>query len=408
MKTGDSFLDRLIDRLDRLDPSSVQSYLLKLVREKGFLESLFNTIHEGIIVIDRNIRIYYLNAAARELLGIPEGAEGNRLDRHLRDVDWLALMEADPEEWHRISFTEIEVFYPEHRILSFYLVPHPADSGDSQIPFATIIFRDVTQLRQNTRQTVETQKIEAITKLAAGVAHEIGNPLNSLTIHLQLLQRCLHKSSDPDTAAEGAELVEVAIQEVARLDSIVHNFLRAVRPVPLQLQPVAMQKVLAETLKFMRWEIEDRNIRVEVAMPDKMPHIQADPDQLRQALFNIIKNSIQAIGNGGLLQIISSVQDDALELRIEDNGKGISSENLSRILDPYFTTRADGTGLGLLVVERILRNHGADFSIESGEGQGTAFIIRFPLRERQVRLLQAPPAADERPDSQPQDSEQDT
>jgi len=392
MNTGDSFLDRLIGRLDRLDPSSVQSFLLRLVREKGFFESLFNTIHEGVIVIDPEIRIQYLNAAARDLLGIPEDAEGQRLDRFLRGVDWLSLLEADPGEWHRSSLREIEVFYPQQRFLSLYIVPHPDDGESAGIPLAAIIFRDVTALRRSAEQNVETQKVEAITQLAAGVAHEIGNPLNSLNIHLQLLQRCLRHSADADTAAEGLDLVGVAVQEVSRLDAIVHNFLRAIRPSPPQLQPVALAAILAETLKFMRREIEDRDIRVEAALPEQLPRILADPDQLRQALFNILKNSMQAMTGGGLLRLACSLPGDSLELRIEDNGKGISSADMAHIMEPYFTTRQDGTGLGLLVVERILRSHGADFSIESSEGEGTVFIMRFPLRERQVRLLKAPAA----------------
>jgi PAS domain S-box-containing protein len=388
-----TFLDRLIERLDRLDPSSVQSYVLKLAREKGFLETVFNTIQEGIVVIDRDVRIRYINTMARELLGIPEEAEGQRLDRFLRDVDWVGLMAADARQWERVSFQEIEVFYPEPRVLSFSIVPHPVEDEDAGMQMATIILQDVTETRRQTEEAIESQTVAAITQLAAGVAHEIGNPLNSLTIHLQLLARELARKDSGDKQdsdpAEAKELVDVALQEVHRLDSIVNNFLRAIRPSRPELQPLQIQKVLAESLKFMRHEIEERHIRVEASLPDKLPRIQGDPSQLRQAFFNIIKNSIQAMSAGGLLSIFCEVDDTHVEIRFSDTGKGVPAEKLSHIMEPFYTTRADGTGLGLLEVERILRGHGADFKIESGAGAGTTFTIRLPLRERQVRLLAA-------------------
>lgn len=390
MATGNSFFDRLIEHLDKLDSSSLQNYLLKLVRKKGFLETVFNTIREGIIVIDADIRIHYVNAGARTLLGLPENADGHHLDRYLKDVDWDAMMSADAKAWHRASLQEIEVFYPTHRILTFYVVPHTTEDPDGLMPMATIIFHDATESRRDTEETIASQKVEAITNLAAGVAHEIGNPLNSLTIHLQLLQRALPDTAESGAMQEAAELLDVALQEVTRLDSIVNNFLRAIRPAPPDLTDVYIQSVLGEALNFMRHEIQDRNIRVEAVLPDKLPPIHGDPNQLKQAFFNIMKNSIQSMADGGLLSIVCKRTDDFLDLRFADTGRGIASEDLGRIMEPYFTTRADGSGLGLLVVERVLRNHGAEFGIGSAPGEGTTFTIRFPLRDRRTRLLQPP------------------
>ncbi len=389
-ETGSNFLDRLVERLDRLDPASVQNYVLKLVRDKGFLETIFNTIHEGIIVIGRDLRIRYVNAVVRDLLGIPEKAEGQALDRYLPDVDWNALMDANTEEWRRVSFQEIEVFYPRYRILTFYLVPHSEQQAD-QIPLATLIFHDVTETRKNTERAIESETVEAITKLAAGVAHEIGNPLNSLTIHLQLLVRQLdHLAAAAADVDEAKDLVNTSLQEVGRLDSIVNNFLRAIRPVPPDTKPVRLQDILGEVLRFMRMEIEDRRIRVEAALPDKLPRIQGDPAQLKQAFYNIIKNSVQSMADEGTLSIVCDSTDDFVDVMFSDTGCGISRDNLSHIMEPYYTTRPDGSGLGLLVVERIMRSHGAEFGIDSREGEGTVFRMRFPLRERHVRLLEAP------------------
>lgn len=391
MKPGNSnFLDRLIERLGRLDPANVQSYVLRLVREKGFLETVFNTIKEGIILIEHGLKIQYTNHAACRLLGLPDDCTGQRLDRFLREVAWSRIMDADSDEWHRMSLQEIEVFYPAHRFLTFYLVPYKADApGGQAIPMAILILHDVTEVHADAQKTIESKKVEAITMLAAGVAHEIGNPLNSLTIHLQLLQRNLAQSREAKLAEEAGSLVDVALQEVGRLDAIVNNFLRAVRPAQPTMERIAIQAVLTETLGFMRPEIENRGVLVEATWPDGLPPIMGDAGQLKQAFYNIIRNSTQAMPDGGALRITAAEQGNFLEVRIADSGRGISQQDFPQILEPYFTTRADGTGLGLLIVDRIVRSHGGELGIESVAGAGTVFTVRLPLHERQVRLLQA-------------------
>lgn len=391
MKAHASFLDRLIERLDRLDPKSVQSYILRLVREKGFMETVFNTIKEGVLVIDSTLRIQYANVAGRRLLGLPDDGLNQRIDRVLREVDWNRVMNADPDEWRRLSLQEIEVSYPTHRFLSFYLVPYRGETAESaQIPMAILILHDITELHADTQKSVESQRVQAITMLAAGVAHEIGNPLNSLTIHLQLLGRALEKSPEQALASEGKEILAVALEEVERLDAIVNNFLRAVRPLQPTLESVNVQALLTEVLQFMRQEIENRGVMVEASWPESVPPIMGDPGQLKQAFYNLIKNATQAMPEGGLLRVACQESGNFLEIRIADTGKGIPAEVFPHILEPYFTTRPDGTGLGLMIVERIVRAHGGELGIDSVHGAGTVFTIRLPLHERRLRLLQAP------------------
>ncbi len=396
MDTGDNFLNRLIERLDRIDSSSLQSYVLKVVREKGFLEAVFNTIHEGVIVLDRDLKVHYANAAAGSLLGLPSNFVGQRIDRFLRGVDWSKVMVADPAEWHRISFQEIEVYYPVHRILNFYLVPLESENANADIPLATLIVRDVTALHRNTEEAIESQKIQAITMLARGVAHEIGNPLNSLNIHLQLLARQMQKIDDEEVSSNASELLNVAKQEVERLDSIINNFLRAIRPPRPEMDRIDVKEVLAASLRFMRQEIEDRHIVVEAAWPEHVSAINGDSDLLKQGFYNIIKNAIQAMPQGGVLRIECSETEEEIVIRFADNGKGITQEELARVMEPYFTTRSGGTGLGLWVVDQIVRSHGGNVGIDSEPGGGTAITISLPLYERKVRLLESPENGDQK------------
>jgi PAS domain S-box-containing protein len=383
-----SFLDKLIGRIERIDPQSLQSVVLKLARERGFLETLFNTIQEGVIVTDADGRITYLNAAAGQLLGIdPERAVGEPLSHYLRDIDWQKIWSADKNEWRKVFTHELEVFYPQQRFLGFYIVP-VADEQNSVVTGMAIILRDVTETRQRAATALESEKLSAITLLAASVAHEIGNPLNSLNIHLQLMERELKKLP----TAQGERLWEdlrVARDEIARLDQIINQFLHAIRPTQPELQPTNVNEVVAETLTLMEREVGDRDILVERELAEGLPRILLDRAQLKQAFYNIIKNALQAMRSGGILRIRTEADDTHVIISFVDSGHGIAPEQIGQLFEPYFTTKQDGTGLGLMIVQRIVREHGGTIEVESDRDRGTTFRIKLPIHEKRTRLLEA-------------------
>lgn len=384
MKTG--FLEKLVARLDRVVPGDVQQILTRLIREKGFLEKVFEALHEGVIILDPKGVIGFLNHAACQFFGLdPERAPGEFIASQIRGLDWASLGKPG-----RTISRDLEVFYPENRYLNFYLAPIDDAKNVNEPLGYVMLVRDLTTTRAEAEETLESERLNALTLLAAGVAHEIGNPLNSLDIHLQLLARKLRKLP-PGDRAPLEENLATARGEIQRLDLILKQFLHAVRPTTPHRERQDLHGLLQETLRLLEPELVARKIAVELDLAEAPPPAMVDPGQFQQVFYNLIRNAYQAISSDqGRVTIRTRVTDFEFIISIEDNGTGISPEHMGAIFEPYRTTKSSGSGLGLLIVRRIIREHGGQIAIESEENQGTRVLIHLPHSERPVRMLSAP------------------
>jgi signal transduction histidine kinase len=387
-----SFLGKLLERVDHLGAEELQTYLVRLARENGYLETIFNTLQDGIVVLDGEGRVEYANQAALRILPLPrEVAPGTPIERYLRDVPWGEWL-AGPQGLRR----KLEISYPEMRVVEVVLLPLVEGDG-APVGSRVAIFHDVTQAESSAREAIESERMQALTLLAAGVAHELGNPINSLNIHLQLIQRDLRRVSGEDVKPM-RESIEVARRELDRLDTIIHQFLRAIRPTAPEFQRCRLEELIAETLVTLGPEIRDRKLLVETEVDAGVPEMLLDPVQMKQVLYNLVRNAMQAVDERGLLHIEVRRQEDEVVLTFRDNGCGIALENLPRVTEAYFTTKSGGSGLGLMIVQRIVREHGGRMEIESNPGKGTLVRLFFPLGGRQVRMLEV---ADDREPARP-------
>lgn len=385
MASKSNFLDKVLGRIGRLDAQGLQTVVRRLARERDFLETLFNTIEDGVLVVDEDGRILYFNQAVTKLLGIKQG-EGESIARYLPELEWEKLVALDQAGGPGVARLEFEVHYPRPRVISLYAAPLDGDAtGSSGL---ALILHDSTEARLKTFEAIESERMQALTLLAASVAHEIGNPLNALHIHLQLIERELRKLRSKDTEkAQG--YVAVAKGEIARLDYIVRQFLQAIRPSPPKMAAARLNDLVRASVELLRPEFDNRGIALEEKLARQLPESRMDPVQIQQALVNLMRNALQAMTKGGVLRLQTGQTSENVWVSVSDTGCGIPADQVKQIFEPFYTTKKKGSGLGLMIVQRIMRDHGGGIELESHVGEGSTFRIWLPLHERGPRLLQA-------------------
>lgn len=384
-------LDKILGRIEDLDSVNLSILVQRLARERKMQETVFNTIQDGILVIDTDGIVQYANDAALTLIGLKQNDIGvTRLWKMVPDLAQSIdeNIATDSSKNAPVLSREVELNYPEHRVVRLYMVPIDTQVGHHDSGGYVIVLSDITEDKVSMEERIESERINSIVRLAAGVAHELGNPLNSLTIHLQLIERKLKKLADEKDAAKLSESLQVCQGEVQRLDGIITHFLEAVRPQKPELNELNLVELIEEVLRVQEAELSDRQLDVKVEVGDELPHILGDRGQIKQVFFNLIKNAMEAMQAEGQLNILARKDDDYVYLQFVDTGSGISEEDLSKVFQAYYTTKDEGHGLGMMIVQRIMRDHGGHINIESRKDVGTAITLQFPQQHRRTRLLE--------------------
>ena len=382
-----SSIERILGRLDDLDSANLTILVQRLARERGLFEMLFDTIDEGILVIDTTGTIEYANRAGMRMVGLRGNETGGAILWKLvpdlaRTLDFFGDDNLAPN-----IARDAEIFYPEHRWLRLQLSRISLQSTDPAR--FVVILRDITADRESTEEMIESERVNSIFTLAASVAHEIGNPLNSMKIHLELIRRKLAKLDVPAENTKALKnSVAVCLEEISRLDDILKNFLGAIRPQKPDLVKTNLVEVVIDVLGVQKIELENRNIRCSMIQASKeLPIVLGDEPQLKQLVFNVTKNAMEAMQDGGSIAIELTCDDEFVYLRVKDSGCGINRDDISKIYEPFFTTKNNGHGLGMMIVMRIMREHGGQVGIDSTPGAGTTVTLQFPKPGARARML---------------------
>lgn len=399
------FISRALQKLSKLTPEQLGDLFSSMGGEIERLETVLDSLNEGVLVCDSEHNLILANKFAERVFPMAEQRQGIPVWKLIRDEKTGLFLEETLRAGDRADREFDMEAKGIQRLLSLSVSPLVKDY---HVTGSLIRVEDITEKRKNEARMRRMESLASLTTLAAGVAHEIKNPLGSISIHMQLLQKMMNKNVDLYYQAhpeerEGADDVGpnmyfklfdkytgVINEEIERLNHIVVDFLFAVRPVNLELREGNLNAFIRELMEFSGYELENAGVRPLLELGDNLPHLNFDERVLKQALLNLIQNAMAAMsGSGGVLTIKTELRDGEVELSVCDTGCGIPEQNLSKIFEPYFTTKENGSGLGLTLVFKIIREHGGEISVRSREGSGSCFIITLPVPQKERKLLTA-------------------
>ncbi|HET57896.1 MAG TPA: PAS domain-containing sensor histidine kinase [Deltaproteobacteria bacterium] len=344
-----------------------------LSRIRTFSENLVEHIPIGVIATDASGSVTSLNQAAESILQIPAS---QALGRNAPDVLPAQLTSSLEKlsNGHTVIEGEISCFLPNGRSIDLDVIATSMAENGVFMGYVVII-RDLTEVKRLQNEIDRSRRLASVGRLAAGVAHEIRNPLSTIKgFATYFRDRC------PD-APEDRRTAEVMIEEVDRLNRVVGQLLDFSRPVSVRSSTVSIPALVRRSLDMIEGRAREHNIIVETSLPGDNLEIDVDSDGLNQALLNLYLNAVEAMPAGGRLRVSASQDDGGVAITVADTGRGIDQENLSKIFDPYFTTKPSGTGLGLAIVHKIVEAHGGTMNVESETGRGTTVSFTIPSVE---------------------------
>ncbi len=377
------FVERALEKFEKLDQEQARAILADLAHDQGQLDALLDSLSEGLIVADTENRLVLLNKAAERLVPISV-REDQPIWKSIADQSISRFVERTILNQESVIDREFTLDRGGMtRILAFSVSPLVRMG---EITGTIVHIEDVSERRGREARLRRAESLASLTTLAAGVAHEIKNPLQSIGIHMQLIQKSLAAIED-ERAGSMNEFVDVVNEELERLNRIVVDFLFAVRPMNTELEDAEINPIIEDLLDFVRFELAEADIEVRAELDDDLPLLRLDEKYIKQAVLNIVKNAISAMPHGGTLSVSTQRQGDEVLFRISDTGEGMSEEVLGKIFEPYFTTKDFGSGIGLTLVYKIVKEHMGEVSVVSREGKGSSFAIHFPVPQREQHLL---------------------
>lgn len=392
-----AFNKKFTEKLSKLPIEQIESIVEVLSSENEAMFSILNSLSTGLLICDENWKLLKKNKAANRLLPIKnwntdcKNLEFDYVWNIIDDQDISSFIKKCGQERKLNAYQDFTIssMGDRARIISITI-----QSLVKNQHFAGFIVKvdDVTEKKSQEVLIRRMENLSSLTNLAASVAHEIKNPLGSISIHIQLIQKAIAKAREKDGLIPSEKFVErylsIVNEEIDRLNKIIVDFLFAVRPISMEVETVNLTSHLNNFIEFIKPELEKKHIILETNLVQNLPNLLLDSKLLKQILINLVQNSMAAMEEeGGKINISTLIKNDTVVLCFADTGIGMDKETLNRIFEPYYTTKVTGTGLGLTMVYKIIKEFGGNIDVQSEVGKGTIFSISLPIPQKETRLL---------------------
>ena len=422
-----NYVKSINQKKDKLSREQILSLLDDVTEENEILNSIINSLSTGVLVVENNFKLLRHNTAANGCL--PYKNHLDEIEKTKRPL-WEFIEEEEIAVYFKkckeksITNGQEEFSYKTQgglvRFVSITIMPlvHVMEISGS-----IILVRDITEKKNHDVLLHRMENLANLTNLAAGMAHEIKNPLGAISIHIQLLQKAVNKARDNKDILPPAKFVEnhidIVNEEIDHLNKLVMDFLMAVRPVKATLELKDPNKIIQTLVDFCKPEFKKNRIRVEFFPCEKEQKIMIDEKLFRDVIMNLSQNALAAIKSSSnyeikdfdydnlqnnsnienlpevvreedftnYFKIQNNVKDNKYVIEVIDNGCGMSDETIAKLFEPYFTTKANGTGLGMTMVYKIVKEFSGEILVDSKENEGTKFTLIFPIPQKDTKLL---------------------
>ena len=398
-----SYVKRVKQKAEKLSKEQVLSLLEDVVEENESLYSVLESLSTGLLIVDDDFKLVRYNTIAESWLPFSEHLEeiagsDKAIWEYIEDEDIASFLQKCLEKNITNSSEDFSTVTPGGSVRFLTVTISPL-VNEGELNGKMILVRDITEKKNQDILLHRMENLANLTNLAAGMAHEIKNPLGAISIHIQLIQKALAKARENEDKLPAPKFVEdhidVVNEEIDHLNKLVMDFLLAVRPVKAQLELKEPDRLIEGLISFFKPEFNKAGIEVAFQSSESGIRILLDEKLFRDVIMNISQNCLAALkskfgesgAEGAKFCISDSVAGNKFVITIADNGCGMSEETVSKIFEPYFTTKANGTGLGMTMVYKIIKEFSGEITVDSKEGDGTVFRISFPIPQKDAKLL---------------------
>lgn len=391
------FLKKASSKIEKLSNEEILRIIETQNNDLKIRNYILDTAMTGVLLLDMDDKVVYLNATLGNFINLYPRRKyiDSNIARVVRSSEVIKF-EKDFKESQKLEmeeFFQVENPATGQRTINCRASRVNISNTNAGTKYILLSFMDVTLFNRFKEEFRKNESLAQMTTMAAGVAHEIKNPLASISIYLQLMDKVLEKQGTM-TREEAHKYLDVVSEEVDRINKIAVDFLFAVKPMKVSLSICNVNDIVKKTISVVSAELNQKGIELKQRLAVSLPNVLADSSLIQQSLLNLINNAMQAMPEGRenpTIGISTYIESDMVRICVSDNGCGMGEDQMSKIFEPYYTTKSSGTGLGLTVLFKIMKQHGGDVSVRSELGKGSEFTLQIPIPGTERFRIQSSP-----------------